>query len=78
MEDPGKMEIVSRRDRYKGMMETQGVKTIQKRISSHSIMTKIKTPAGNLSSNMSTNPSKEAYFIRGALKFQMILDSGES
>jgi hypothetical protein len=34
-------------------------------ISSHSILTKIKTAKGNLISNKRMNPSQKAYFIRG-------------
>jgi hypothetical protein len=67
-EDLGKMVIASRRDRYKAMMETQGIKTVQNRIFSHSILMKIKTAKGNLISKIRTNPSKKAYFIRGVSK----------
>jgi hypothetical protein len=34
-------------------------------ISSHSILTKIKTATSNMISNMGTNPSQKAYFIKG-------------
>jgi hypothetical protein len=49
-------------------METHGVITVQKGISSHSILTKIKSAKGNLISNMRTNTSKRLILLRGVSK----------